>query len=104
MNHDIFIPEDHDQRFKALIRLFFAEFLELFFENWAKRFDLTAIEWLDSELLHDPPAGDRHVLDLVAKLRALEPIAENATGDPLSWIALIHFEVESPDRTTSIKP
>lgn len=104
MSSEIVIPEDHDQRFKALIRTFFADFLELFFENWAKRFDLSVIEWLDSELLHDPPDGERHVLDLVAKLRALEPIAGNATGDPLSWIALVHIEVESPDRTTAIKP
>lgn len=104
MNPIIVIPEDHDQRFKALIREFFAEFLELFFENWAKRFDLTTIEWLDKELLPDPPDGARHVLDLVAKLRALEPIQENASGDSATWLALVHIEVESPDRTTAIKP
>lgn len=100
----IVIPEDHDQRFKALIREFFAEFLQLFFENWAKRFDLSNIVWLDTELLPDPPGGGRHVLDLVAKLRALEPIRENASGDSATWLALVHIEVESPDRTTAIKP
>ncbi len=104
MSAAIVIPEDHDQRFKALIREFFADFLTLFFENWAKRFDLSEIVWLDKELLPDPPDGGRHLLDLVAKLRALEPIGDTSGTDPAMWLALIHIEVESPDRTTSIKP
>jgi hypothetical protein len=45
---DIFV--DHDQRFKELLREFFADFLHLFFADWAKRFDLTRIDWLDQEL------------------------------------------------------
>lgn len=90
---------DHDQRFKTIIREFFADFLRLFFDNWARRFDLSNVEWLDTELLPDPPAGDRHRLDLVARLHALEPVGESA-----EWLALVHIEIESPDKTTLVKP
>src|SRR4051812_47154837 len=94
------MSDDHDQRFKALIREFFADFLHLFFADWARRFDLSNVEWLDTELLPDPPEGSRHRLDLVAKLRTLEP----AEADSAEWLALVHIEVESPDRTTALKP
>ncbi len=104
MSTTVVIPEDHDQRFKALIREFFADFLLLFFEDWARRFDLSEIVWLDTELLPDPPDGGRHLLDLVARLRALEPVGDASGEDPAAWLALVHIEVESPDRTTSIKP
>ena len=46
---------DHDQRFKMLIQVFFAEFLVLFFHEWAERFDATSVEWLDKEVFPDPP-------------------------------------------------
>ena len=93
------MAQDHDQLFKSLIREFFADFLNLFFGDWAKRLDLSHIEWLQQELLPDPPAGDRHIVDLVAKLRTLEPVGEADT-----WLALVHVEIESPDRTTLVKP
>ena len=59
---------DHDQLFKTLIRQFFGEFLRLFFAAWATRFDLEHVEWLEKEVLPNPPDGSRHLLDLVAKL------------------------------------
>ena len=90
--------EDHDQRFKVLIREFFADFLRLFFADWAARFDLDSVEWLDTELLPNPPDGSRHRVDLVAQLRTREAV------QPDHWIALIHVEIESPDRTTALKP
>ena len=93
------MQHDHDQRFKSLIREFFADFLNLFFADWAERLDLSRIEWLEQEILPDPPDGDRHIVDLVAKLRTLEPLDEGDT-----WLALIHIEIESPDRTTLLKP
>jgi hypothetical protein len=46
---------DHDQRFKALIREFFGDFLRLFFAPWAERFDLGSVEWLDKEVFPDHP-------------------------------------------------
>jgi hypothetical protein len=35
---------DHDQRFKILIQTFFADFLQLFFKEWAERLDAGAVE------------------------------------------------------------
>jgi hypothetical protein len=87
---------DHDQRFKTLIREFFVDFLQLFFARWAARLDLSAVEWLDKELFPDPPDGSRHAIDLVAKVPVL-----NSSG--LSLL-LVHVEIESPDRTTTLKP
>jgi hypothetical protein len=90
---------DHDQRFKALVREFFADFMRLFFPQWAKCFDLSKPEWLDKEMLPEPPDGDRHLLDLVARMRTTKPLGESE-----EWLALVHIEIESGDRTTLIKP
>lgn len=90
---------DHDQRFKTLIREFFADFLGLFFAEWAARFDLRAIEWLDKEVFPDPPEGTRHILDMVARV----PVAPHA-GTPSFTMLLVHIEIESTDRTTEVKP
>lgn len=95
---------DHDQLFKTLIREFFAEFLRLFFAVWATRFDLDHVEWLDQEVFPDPPDGSRHLLDLVAKLHAKAPVGEQDPEVPETWLALVHIEIESADRTTRIKP
>lgn len=95
--------QDHDQRFKTLIREFFAEFLQLFFAQWAARFDCTQIEWLDKEVFPDAPQGSRSVLDLVAKLPAREKILDG-DAEAESWLALVHIEIESPDKVTSLRP
>lgn len=95
---------DHDQLFKTLIREFFADFLRLFFAEWATRFDLQHVEWLDQEVFRDPPDGSRHLLDLVAKLHTKLPVGVQDLETPDTWLALIHFEIESADRTTRIKP
>lgn len=49
MAEPVMIPLDHDQRFKALIRLCFPEFLQLFFPEWAERFDFDSLSWLDKK-------------------------------------------------------
>ena len=95
---------DHDQLFKTLIRQFFGEFLRLFFAAWATRLDLEHVEWLEKEVLPNPPDGSRHLLDLVAKLQAKEPVASHALNAAENWLVLIHIEIESADRTTAIKP
>lgn len=59
------MAEDHDQRFKVLLREFFAEFFQLFFPDWAARFDFTQVLWLDKEVFTDPPQGQRRYLDLI---------------------------------------
>jgi len=102
MTDDILIPLDHDQRFKTLIRLFFPDFLRLFFPKYAACMDFSQLEWLNTELLPNPPDGDRHRLDMVAKLLVIEPDEPNA--EPKTWLGLVHIEIEAEDRTTNIKP
>ena len=87
--------EDHDQRFKELLREFFVEFMELFFPKYAAQLDVHSPEWLDKELFVDPPGGERRELDLVAKVRRIP--AE--LGEE---IVLIHVEIESGDSATSL--
>jgi hypothetical protein len=91
---------DHDQRFKTLLREFFADFLRLFFADWAARLDLSAVEWLDKEVFPEPPEGTRHALDLVAKVSFLAGVAPG----PMPALLLVHIEIEAPDRTTALKP
>lgn len=95
---------DHDQRFKTLIREFFADFCRLFFAEWAERFDFSTVEWLDKEIMPDPPEGSRHVPDLVAKLRTIRAVVPHVAKDQEEWLTLVQIEIESPERTTSIKP
>ncbi len=95
---------DHDQRFKSLIRAFFPQFMQLFLPKWAEEFDFTTTEWLDKEVLPDPPEGERHILDLVAKLRTVENLTTRTTARPDEWLAMVHIEIEAEDRTTSLKP
>jgi len=89
---------DHDQRFKTLLREFFADFLRLFFAEWAARLDLSAVEWLDTEVFPDPPEGTRHGLDMVARV----PILPAAPPGVDASLLLVHVEIESPDRTTRL--
>ena len=64
----------HDQRFKSIIQTFFVEFLELFFADWLDLIDASDIVWLEQEVSPMPPSGKRFVMDLVAQVRAREPI------------------------------
>jgi hypothetical protein len=95
---------DHDQRFKTLLQEFFGDFLRLFFRPWAERLDCEKVEWLDKEVFPDPPEGSRHVLDLVARLPTRQAVAAPRAGDPESWLALIHVEIESPDKVAPLRP
>ena len=92
----------HDQRFKSLIREFLLQFLQLFFGDWLDLIDLSDMEWLDQEIFSDPPDGDRHVLDLVVRVRSREPIPpwHDRPGSDFAMAVLI--EIESPDSVTSI--
>ena len=99
-----FVGQDHDQRFKVLIREFFADFMRLFFATWASRFDFTEIDWLDQELLPAPPDGVRLVADLVARLRVLEPVAMPDGKQAESWLAIVHIEIEAPDNPAGTAP
>src|SRR5262245_23655978 len=96
--------DDHDQRFKALLHEFLPEFFDLFFPDWAPRFDFAGTEWLEQEAFPDPPTGDKRVLDVVAKVPTREPVPDpGGRGDPHSLVA-INVEVEWPDRATDVRP
>jgi hypothetical protein len=94
---------DHDQRFKELIKAFFAEFLQLFFAVWAARFDTETVVWLDKEMFPDPPEGVRRTLDLVAQLPTRMPVKGAVPGQAETWLALVHIEIESPDRVKPLR-
>jgi len=95
---------DHDQRFKTLIQVFFSEFLLLFFASWARRLHSAAVEWLDKEVFPDPPEGPRRVLDLVGKVATHEEVSGSREGEPGQFLALVHIEIESPDKATPLRP
>jgi hypothetical protein len=95
---------DHDQRFKALLQEFFGDFLRLFFAPWAERLDCGNVEWLDKEVFHNPPEGARHVLDLVARLPTRQTVPGQRAGEPDRWLALVHVEIESPDKVAPLRP
>ena len=95
---------DHDQRFKNLIKVFFKEFLLLFFKEWAARLDVGAVEWLDKEVFPEPPEGPRSMLDLVGKLPTRQVAHGQRPGESDQWLALVHIEIESPDKATPLRP
>jgi len=95
---------DHDQRFKILIKEFFELFLQLFFRPWAERLDCSAVEWLDKEVFPDPPQGERRILDLVGKVRTRQVVPGSHSGEQESWLALVHIEIESPDKAAPLRP
>jgi hypothetical protein len=96
--------QDHDQRMKGLIREFFREFFALFFPQWVERFNFASTEWLDKEVFLDPPQGEHRVADLVARITARQEFAGQRPGESRGFLALIHIEVESEDRATSLRP
>ena len=99
--------EDHDQRFKSLLKAFFAEFFQTFFPRWADRFDFSRVDWLEQEVFTDPPRGERRSLDLVARLPlrpGVPPPAAGAGEAADCWLTLIHVEIESRDTAAPLRP
>src|SRR5580658_10845876 len=99
---------DHDQRFKLLLKAFFAEFFQVFFPAWADRFDFARVDWLEQEVFTDPPRGERRTLDLVARLSlgpgVLPPAPAAAPPDAADcWLTLIHVEIESQDTVVPLR-
>jgi hypothetical protein len=76
----------------------------LFSRVWADRIDATTVEWLDKEVFPDPPQGERRVLDLVAKVPTRQGVPGQRPGEAERWLALVHIEIESPDKATPLRP
>lgn len=95
--------DDHDQRFKALLHEFLADFLRLAVPEWADRFDTAAAEWLEQEIFPDPPAGDRRAADVVAKVPLRPGVEPPMPGGEGPWLTLIHVEIESPDSVAPLR-
>ena len=61
---------DHDRLFKQLLTVFFADFVDLFLPQVAAGLDRSAAtQFLDKEVFTDVAAGDRHEVDLLARVR-----------------------------------
>lgn len=96
--------DDHDQRFKSLLREFLPEFFALFFSEWAPRFDFTGTEWLEQEAFLDPPSGEKRILDVVAKVPTRVPVPDPGGRTADHSLVVIDVEIESPERATDIRP
>jgi hypothetical protein len=94
---------EHDQRFKTLIREFFAELIALFFSKWVAALDFARLDWLDKELMPDPPAGQGFYADLVARVGSCEAIPALRPEEKASDSVLVHLEVEAEDRVTGVR-
>src|ERR1700733_849081 len=60
---------DHDRLFKELISTFLLEFIELFFPEVRAYIEEGSLDFLDKEIFTDVTSGERHEVDLVAKVR-----------------------------------
>jgi hypothetical protein len=60
---------DHDRLFKELLSTFFLEFIDLFFPEVSAYIEAGSIDFLDKEIFTDVTSGERHEVDLVARLR-----------------------------------
>ena len=93
------IDDDHDQRFKTLIREFLPEFIDCFFKRWYDRFDFSHYEWLEQEAFLDPPHGEQKIMDLVVQIRTNEPIEPGKN----ECLLLIHIEVDSSNSASKLR-
>src|SRR5262249_22820651 len=59
---------------------------------------------LDKEVFPDPPEGSRHVLDLVGHVPTRLGVPGQRPGETERWLALVHIEIESPDRVKPLRP
>jgi hypothetical protein len=75
-----------DQLFKALLKAFLQELIELFLPQLAPKIDFQQVEFLDKELYTDTRQGNRREPDLVAKVNTHEGIPE---------ILLLHCEIQA---------
>jgi hypothetical protein len=94
---------DHDQRFKVLVRHFPGPFLALVLPEWAERFALPTLEWLQQEQFLDPPQGQRRVVDLAARVDLLNPLPARQPDRAPYRQAVLHVEVEAAETTEGLR-
>jgi len=92
----------HDQLFKTLLRVFFADILALFLPALAARLVPASATFLDPEAFLDVPQGQRRIADLVARV-PLRP-SPAPLPDPNLFVPrdaiLLHLETQAqPDPT-----
>jgi hypothetical protein len=75
---------NHDRLSKELVTTHFIEFLELFYPQVASWIDPKSIIFLDKEIFTDVTSGERHEVDVVAKVRF--------RGQPAFF--LVHIETQ----------
>ena len=97
---------DHDQRFKSLLKAFFAEFFQVFFPAWADRFDFAHVDWLEQEVFTDPPQGTcRPRPGRPSAIAPAYPPPATAPDEPADrLLTLIHVEIESQDTVAPLRP
>ncbi|HUW63650.1 MAG TPA: Rpn family recombination-promoting nuclease/putative transposase [Spirochaetia bacterium] len=76
---------DHDQWFKRLLELFFAEFMQAFFPEAARMIDLQEIHFEPEVVYTDTPLGEKRELDVLVKTRL--------TGE--DGLILVHVEPQA---------
>lgn len=83
---------DYDQKLKLLVVLFFREFLELFFPQFAAEIDWTRpLEFLDKELQTIVPKAARKTVDVLVKAHTRRAV--EAGGHTRG--VLLHIELEA---------
>ncbi|MCW3054595.1 MAG: hypothetical protein JWN14_3765, partial [Chthonomonadales bacterium] len=79
---------NHDRLFKELLTVFFVEFVEAFLPEVALYLAPDSIEFLDKEIFTDVTAGEKHIADLVVKVRFRERDA----------FFLVHIETQATNK------
>jgi Domain of unknown function (DUF4351) len=95
--------DDHDQRFKVMLKEFIEQFFQCFFPDWAQCLDFHDVTWLDKELFLAPPKGKKRRVDLVARLRIRPGMAPPRPGAS-TLVALVHIEVQSRRSVQRLRP
>jgi hypothetical protein len=60
---------EHDRLFKELFRVFFLEFVEIFFPKLYKIMDKTHVRFLVQETFHDLTKGEKNIADIVVETK-----------------------------------
>ena len=103
------MSDEHDQRFKALLKLFFPNFVQLFFAGLSRRLDLNQVQWLEQELFSDPPLGDKKAVDLLARVPLKTPLKEPNAGttanpNPAATAKPNGSVTTEPEASTTVDP